>query len=377
MSLSLQQLLTPTTEADALTSMLAYLDALGFNATSWQSGSMPRTLVQLVARFYADLTVTRVTLTQSRFNDTAEGPFLDLYSKDAYDNDRFVAVATQFTALLDDTVSLVGPFTITLNQLVAQDDQGYTYRSQNTGTLAHGGTLIVTFQAEQAGRDAIPDVGLSIALSTPLVGLPDPLVTAITVQGANAEQDPKLRTRNKAKWATLAYADPQDAYIAWALSADASVTRVYVDDLNPRGPGTIDIYIAGEAGALDPSVATNVLNYIEGITDGISRRPIGSDVDVFSATTANVSITGTLYVAASYSQTVVNIAVNTAIGAFFETLPVGGGGGMVQVASLYAVIMAVSGVLNVHLTAPLTDTSVGATQVPIPVNALNPVGGIT
>jgi uncharacterized phage protein gp47/JayE len=364
MSLSLDQLLTPTTEEEALTTALAFLDDLGFSASSWQSGSLPRALVQLVARFYSDLTYTRVTLTKSRFNDSAQGDFLDLYSDDAYDNQRIAAVYTEITLVLDDTTSHVGPFTIAVNQLVAQDSGGYTYRNLTGGTLANGGTLTLTFKAEQAGSGPIPPLGLGIPLITPLAGLPDPIVQAITVVGAEKEDDTKLQTRNRAKWATLSVHAPADAYKAWALAADPSVTRVYINNLNPRGPDTIDIYIAGATNPLPPIVATNVLAYIE------PRRGIGADVAVLNAVTIDVNIVGTLYVAASYDVDHVSNAVEAALELAFDAMPVGGDGGVVQLATLYTTIMPVPGVRNVHILLPSGDVAIGPTQIPIPVVTL-------
>jgi uncharacterized phage protein gp47/JayE len=369
MALSLAQLLTPKSEDEALAELLTILDGLGFSATSWQDGSIQRTLVQLLARLQSSASNTTLAITKGRFNDLAEGDWLSLLSTSTFDNTRIAAVAAQVKMTLSDPLS-VGPTTIVVSQLVAKDQNAATYRNITGGTLAAAGSLELTFEAEVPGI-ASPS---TLTLTTPLAGITAVIspVDPITRPGANAESDPRLQTRNKAKWSTLAYAAPADAYVAWALAASPSVTRAWVDDLNPRGPGTLDLYVAGPSGSVPGGVLTTILSYIEGGVDGIYRRPLGSDLDVLSATSASVSVTGTLYVQTAYSTTVVRDAVYAAITEYMQALPVGGA---VKLAKLYDVIMGVQGVNNVHLTAPTADTTVAAGSVPVPGLALSSVIG--
>lgn len=369
MGLSLQQLLTPSTEDESLASLLAILNALGFSATSWQSGSLQLTLVRLLARLHSDSTQTVNVITRGRFNDLATGDWLTLKAKSDFDNTRIPAIATQMNITLSDPLS-VGPFTIVLGQLVFTDQDGSTYRNITAGTLPAGLSLTLLFQAEIPGADARPT---TLVFSTPLAGVAFVLVTPIIVIGADEEKDDTLRLRNSSKWATLAYSTPSGAYVHWALTANSLITRAYVDDLNPRGPDTVDIYIAGDGGALAPSVATDVTNLIEGITDGIVRRPVSANVLAFSATNVSVSIVGNLYVSPSYTLSGVQNDVYLALEAYFNTIPLGGAGGSVTLGALYRVITLVPGVVNVNITTPTGDVVIGATNAPIAVPALTPV----
>lgn len=369
MSLSLSQLLTPSSEDESLAAILSILDGLGFTATSWEDGSVQRTIVQMVARLHSDATNTRLGITKGRYNDTAEGDWLTLKSTSDFDNERIAAVATRVKMTISDPLN-VGPATIVISQLVAKDQLGATYRNIEGGTVTLGGSLTLQFDAEVPGAANPTQLELTtpIAGMTAVIAVTDPIVRP----GAAAEADPRLRTRNRSKWATLSYAAPADAYVAWALAASSFITRAWVDDLNPRGPGTLDIYCAGPSGPVPGPVLVTVIDYIEGNIDGISRRPLGSDVQAFSASSASVNITGTLYVAPSYGLTATRDAVYAAITALLETLPVGG---TVLLAELYSTIMEVAGVTNVHLTAPTSDTTVAATSVPVPALSLTPVVG--
>jgi len=369
LALSLSQLLTPLSEDEALTDILTILDGLGFTATSWEDGSVQRTIVQMVARLLSDASNTRLALTKGRYNDLATSDWLSLKSSSDFNNTRIAAVPTRAKMTFTDPLG-VGPITIVISQLVAKDQDGATYRNITGGTLLLSGTLELQFDAEVPGASN----PTRLELVTPLAGITAVIsaVDPILIPGATEESDERLRTRNRAKWATLAYAAPQDAYIAWALEADASITRAYIDDLNPRGPGTLDIYVAGPNGPVPGPVLVTVIDYIEGDVDGISRRPLGSDVQCFNAGTATVPVTGTLYVGPSYGLTATRDTVYAAITAMFQALPVGG---TILLAELYATIMSIQGVSNVHLTAPTSDTTVAVTSVPVPSLALTPVVG--
>jgi uncharacterized phage protein gp47/JayE len=360
MTLSFQQLITPSTETESTTALVSLLDALGFTASSWQSGGLPLALVQTVARVHSALTQTRVTLALSRFSDTATDDWLELLSDDAFDNRKNKAVATQLLVQLSDPQG-VGPFTFVPSQLVVSDELGHTYRNITGGMLAPNGTATLTFKAEIAGAASQPS---SLVLATPIAGIVTTQLGDPFVVGTDDEPDPRLRTRNRTKWSTLAYAAPVDAYKAQALAASPNVTRVFVDDLNPRGPGTIDLHIAGAAGdhVLPSSVAADVYNYIEGITDGIVRRPVKVDLQVFVALASNVPITATITRDKQHTDDAIITATLIALDTLIAQAEIGG---TVQLANIYTAIMGVAGVKNVTITVPTTDVRIAAQRVAV------------
>lgn len=358
MSLSLQQLLTPQTEEQALDEILDALDGLGFTATSWQPGSKARHVVQLLARLKASFSNTRLLITKGRFNDTAEQHWLTLKSSSDFNNIRAAAITTQIRVRFDDPLS-VGPFSVAAGDLVAKGEDGATYRSIDALSLSEGATNVkIRFEAEVPGATAGP---FSISLVTPLAGV-DVSLFEIIRPGADPESDDRLRDRNRSKWSTLSQAAPGDAYRTWAMEASDSVTRVWVDDLNPRGPGSIDVIIAGVSGALPGTVATTVTDYINGGIDGVYRRPLGANLLVKNAENATINVTGTVYSYASYSLTDIQTAADAAADDYIATVAVGG---TVLLAELYARIMSVAGVRNVVITSPTADVTVDAGKVPV------------
>jgi uncharacterized phage protein gp47/JayE len=357
-SLSLQQLLTPKTEEQALDELLAFLDSIGFTATSWQSGSKQRHVVQLLARLRASFSNTTLLITKGRFNDTAEGAWLHLLSKSHYNNEVVPAETARIRIRLIDSAG-AGPFTVNTGNSIAKDENGVTYRNMTGVSLPEDGDILVDYESESPG--ALAEIPVNISLVTPMAGVNVSLNTVIR-PGANEESDVRLRDRNRSKWSTLSQSAPGDAYRTWALEASPSVTRVWVDDLNPRGPGSIDVIIAGVSGALPGAVADTVEDYINGGVDGVFRRPLGANLDVVSATNYTVNVTGTVYSNGSYDLTAVRTAAHAAIDAYISIVPVGG---TVLLAELYRRVMAVAGVRNVQIASPTADVVVTAGRVPV------------
>lgn len=378
MTITLAQLLTPSTEEEALQYLLDQLDDLGFSAKSWQAGSHRRTIIQLFARVYSGFTTTIAEIAAAGFNESSTGGWLTLFAKSNYDNTRTVALTTRGTLTLTASASAPGPFTITAGQLVFADTvNGYTYRNTTGGTLNASSTLDLTIESETAAasRDVAPST--ITVMKTPLAGvtcdnpIPTGLDSWITRNGADAETDIALRARNTAKWGTLGIA-PGLAYKYNALAASDSVRRVEVNDNNPRGAGTLDIYIAGDSGALSGSIVTAVEEYFDGTTDGVDRIGTCTDLEITSAVELAVPVTATIYLNKQYDTTATRTLITDAIDDYFQALPIGGskfvdgGLGYVIVGALTGPLYAITGVQNVVLAAPTANVVMARNEVAVP-----------
>jgi hypothetical protein len=92
--LTLAQLRTPITEDQAVQTLLDQLQALGFNVSSWQSGSVERDIVEAIGFVLADSTKSTDALSRLGYNDSATGDALtELSFGDGRRTDRTVAVA--------------------------------------------------------------------------------------------------------------------------------------------------------------------------------------------------------------------------------------------------------------------------------------------
>lgn len=378
MTITVQQIITPVTEEQALTTCLSILDSLGFSASSWQSGSRRRTVVQMFAKLYAQSTVTIADIASGGYNALAKGPWLTLFSDSHYDNQRIDAVRTQGTLLLISAANTPGPQSIAAKQLVFADNiHGYTYRNLNAFTLNVNASHSITIEADVAQAAGDVAVNTITEMKTPIVGctVNNPAIgstgTWITLNGADQESDLALSERNRTKWGTLGIA-PGIAYAYYARLGHASVRRVYVDDSNPRGPGTIDVYVASDSGPVAAGVVSDVTDYMDGTADGVEKIATTADLLVFSAAALGVTVSAQVYILAQYNNATTYAAIEAAVAAYFKDLPIGGtrlttgGVGAVRIGSLYAAILQVTGVQNVAFLSPTADVAMTASQVAVP-----------
>jgi hypothetical protein len=372
--LSLRQLLTPVAEADALTFCLEVLDGFGFQATSWQSNSAARTLVQLVARVASDVTYTIADIAAGGYAGLAKGVYADLVGKHQFNITRVPAAPAVGIMTLTSSPA-APPYVFSQGELVIGDgpsngggnsysvDSLYSSPSTDPITLNPGTSIVfnVTSTIPGAAGNNLSANSTTLELWTPLVGVtvsnpPSPPITTagswLITPGADAESDGpggRYNARMLARWDRLSYGS-EGSYKAWALEALPALTRVTVrEDTVPYG---VRITGATAVGGLDAGQITTIRNYLYGITDGIGRRLLNDAVVVASAnqvTTPALEVTA--FVRSPFSADAV-LRITTALTALFGTLPiggktVGGGPGKVLLADLYQTVMAQQGVQNV------------------------------
>lgn len=382
MALSVQQLTTPVTKAQALSTILGVLRSIGFEVPedieSWQPGSLQRTQVEMLAEMLSDESEARTTLAKAGFNTEATGVGLKLKSKSDFDHDPNEAGKTVGMKRLTAAASAPGPFTFAVGELVVADeeDDSLTYRNTTGGTLTAGGTLDLEWEAETGGSDRNVPTANGVVMVTEVTGVTCANIDAglgdgwIVTPGYDAETDDELRERNRLRWATLTYAAPEGAYAYWARAAHAAVKRVAVDAQNPRGAGTLDVYIAGDSGAL-PTLVSTVKDYILGVTDGVGRAPIEAQagLEVYSATERTITIGGTVYINAVHAGTTAKEdEIEAALDAYEKALPIGGvklapeATGKLLISQVHRVVNAIGGVLNFAPTTT-TDTELDPDEV--------------
>lgn len=349
--LSYEQLSTPTTEAEAEAAIIARLSELGLASTGWQSGSVQLTFVKLFAWLWAEITTFIAALVIGVFNDTATGEFLTRFSASHYDNTRSPAVAAQYSVRFT-TAAGEGPHSVEIGEIVVSNGL-YEYRNTEAGTLTSAAPVSLVCEAEIAGEDGGTAVNTITTMVTPIAGVtctnPD---LAPVRAGANEESDDELRERNVAGWSELAIDMPADGYKGVALRVE-SVARAAVDDTNPRGPGTVDVYVAGESTLVGAPVLANVQLALD------ARRSVVADVDALDPTPVTVTVAGIVYVRSSYASSAL-VAIRDAVETLINTAQIGGstlGGSVRGIAEdeIIATIRAISGVVDVDLTDPTAD----------------------
>jgi len=328
--MNLSQLRTPVTEAEAQQWAIDNLSDLGFNSKSWQSGSWQYTLIWLFSKLYALLSFYIVALAEIAFNSTSVGDALTEFSDSHYDNQRVAAVRAEHTVRLTCSAS-AGPYTVAAGQLTAQEQatgDGYLLDNTTGGVLASGGTLDLTFRFQTAGAVGNVAIGTITKLQTNLAGVTctNPDVgdgTSLVTTGADEESDATLQARNTAKWGALSWATPADGYAYMVRQGEPNAARVKVDDSNPRGPGTIDVYIAAAAGVAAAGDVTDAQAVL-------SAKHAGTpNAKAWASTAQAQNFSANVYVSSAYFSGGSIIAskqteIETALDDYVNSLDIGG-----------------------------------------------------
>jgi uncharacterized phage protein gp47/JayE len=376
MSSTLEQLRTVPTRSETLQWYIDNLTALGFNATAWQDGTPQRTLLLGLSRVTTNFAEIGKQIAEMCFNDLARGAALEAYSIARYQNTPKPGSKAKYTVRLTNGGTV--PHTVGVGQLLLATQTNVQFRNLTGGTVsAGGGTLDITVEAVKKGQTGNVADGAIKVLVTPLAGV-TAANTALLSSGEDPELDAALRLRNSTKWARLTVELVADSYINIALEALGSIRRAAVDDTNPRGAGTIDVYIAGAVGTSGTSELTAAQNAFaarafqtETYPADPTPAPTNPDptrVLVKAAAGVPIDVTGTVYYANTYDPTVLQSKVEAAIDAYIALAPIGGypypsPGSLIPKNNLEQAILQVPGVRTVVLSAPAADVSIAGFSV--------------
>jgi Baseplate J-like protein len=193
-----------------------------------------------------------------------------------------------------------------------------------TRILAAGTTAALDFEAEVAGAAWNIYTGYTLDLVTSIAGVTvsNPSIsgslTWIKRSGVDEELDDRLQERNRTKWHDLSIEITIDGVKQIALKASAGVTRICVDDESPRGAGKVDVYIAGQTGALGT-------DDVAAVQAALSARFFGSGTALaIAASTTVVNPVGTVYYNPVFTEAQVSSAVRQALTDLLSTVPLGG-----------------------------------------------------
>lgn len=359
--LTLAQLRTLVTVEAATEHLIATLADLGFDTTSWQSGSVQRKLLTLTGIVWNQVSQVIVTLTDQLYNETATSDFLTAFSASHYANTRLPAVATTGQVVLTCSAA-AGPYTIAASELVFSDSAGRTFRNTGSGTLNSGSTLTLAVVAEVPGAagNVANNTITTLVTSRAGVTVANPAIgstgTWILTLGEDAESDTRLRSRNTTKWSSYAMQLASEGVRFYAYKAANAVTRVAVRTDNPGGPGTVWVYLAGASG---PAAGGDVTT----VQTALNLRSFGN-FTAYAATAQPIAVSGRVYYSRGYTAAGIQAAVETAIAGAINAAPIGGYDlspgptNVIPKNDLEDAIANVTGVRTVALTTPAADIGV-------------------
>lgn len=385
---TIEDLTTPITEDDALATLLNNLTQLGFQATSWQSGSIQLTFLKLIAMVWAAVSVTIATIATAGFTSLAnvQYVYLSLIATYWY---QITPISAQNTVgeILITSSPTAGSTTFAVGDIIISDQPNgtagaNTYTNTEGGTLGPDATLLVEFKADIAGASAnIPPNTTLYLWTAGFVGLTvtNPVVAAtstwITSPGVDQESAARLATRCLLKWSALTYGNTDGAYKFWAMTALPTLTRLEM--LDAPGDGTVTLVGANALGPISGADITTIEDYVNGVDDGIGRRPINDIFTAVAATTVTTpALTVTVYCLPTKVATITGDAT-TALLSYIGSVPIGGTvltgtQGRVLYSDMLAIVQDLSGVISVTMSIT-SDVLLSAGQIYAPAITVNPI----
>lgn len=310
MPLSLAQLKKGVTVEQALASLIADLESLGFVTDSWQPGSGQRNVLTAVATATSGLSrVVRDLVMQILVKPAGE--WQDFFGERWYQLPRLAAVATERTIAVVSAAS-APPYTLTAGSMIGTTNgTRIRYRVVGDHPIATGATVTgVPVVAEFAGAAGNVPSTTAIAPQAPTYsGLTVSFEGAPTVKGAERESDDRYQERLDRAWSDRTYSVGLRAYELWALTAAPTVTRVRALNNYPNPNDVRVVLYPGEA-----SEIAQVEAYIA------TRRPPNDVVTVSAANVVGQAITLNPRVFAGVTVAQVEAKVRAAVDAH----PIGG-----------------------------------------------------
>jgi uncharacterized phage protein gp47/JayE len=359
MPLSLSDLQTPLTRTSVRTVLEQLLTCLSFPVTAWQDESNARAFVEICAALGAELSNPIALLAKMKHLDTAEGEFLDAALQSDYDETRQLAIASSFPVRLVNSgaVTYSPPAT---NQIILRSSTGRTFSATSGPTLTAGTTTTVAFSAEVAGSAGNVQAQ-TLELVTPFAGVTAVFDGLFTTAGSDAESDPAARERAKSKWATLRTEKISAGILNLVRTAAPALHGISIDQDNPRGPGTLDVYLAADT-------ATAGVSDVAAVQTALSGALFGTGTVVqaglaIAAPTVLFDVAATIYTKGVNESDTFTLLI-AAWRDFLLTVPVGGfdlspGPSHTLLNSQISTALSqVPGVVSVSITGPSADTTV-------------------
>lgn len=287
------------------------------------------------------------------FPQTAQGVYLDGHAQMRGITRR---AATKAVGTLRFSVVTPSAVELSISAGTACMTAGEVRFQTTADAVLPAGELSVDVPAEavDSGEEGNVPAGSVVVLTACPVGITGCTNPAAFSGGSDSENDESLRSRVLESYLRL----PNGANAAWyeqsAMSHEGVAAAQAVG--RARGVGTVDVYIATEAGLPDAELLEEVRSDLQ------EKREIAVNVEVLSPEAESVDVTVEIAVEENSSfEAVKPLAEQAVTGLFTGQLL----GKPVLLAELGRRIYAVEGVGNYHISSPAADVTGGEGKLPV------------
>ena len=278
------------------------LEDEGFVITNFSSGGIFYTLMMIALRIRIELVQLLRNVLNNMFVSHSQGIWLELKAAD-FSKKKKKSIKTRGYVTLKRTIggeaAKIAKATVFKTQKDINGDE-LRFFSLEDSVLQKGATSVqILVEAEKEGARYNVPIGQITRSLTHIEGVDEIKneVDWILQEGSDIEDDKSLRNRTLNSWAELSSRPIADKYKN-VCEAVEGVLFVTVNDLHPRGQGTIDIVVTGAAGEATEALLEKVraqANSIKGEYDNILVK---SSVTV----SQNISVVLTVSDAAADSE---------------------------------------------------------------------------
>lgn len=358
MPLSIEDIEEPLTVDEVKSFLFEQLSSLNFPVTAWQEEGGARSFVETQSVTAASLSAVIAQLAKLPYLGDATGKFLSKLTHSHYDEERALAVRTVFDVSMVN--SGASNHVIALRAVILRAKNGQLFRNTTNPTVSAGVTTVLQFTADTAGAAGnVP--AQTLEQVTPLAGVAAVYDGNLTTSGADDESDPKLTERARGKWGTLRVTKIEEGVRNLARTAATNIHNVGIDAQNPRGPGTVDVYLAAEnatAGGADVIAVQAALDLAFFGNGSVTKL-----VEAVAAPTVALNLAGVVYFR-NVEATDLSNQITAAWREFLKTIPIGGfnlspGPNHVVIqGQVVDVLSDVPGVVAMVLTSPLASENI-------------------
>jgi hypothetical protein len=364
------EIVTQRTQDEILEEHYQDLAAQGVDLEGLQEESLLRGLPWSAAKILAAGEETRVNIARgglpSQAKTLSTTAWIELIGSDYYARDLDPATFSVGTMRAHATAS-ASSNTIQAGQFVVRYGSGSTailFENAEAFTPTLGSYVEVSFRAKVAGSSG--NIGnnaiLALVTSYPGFSVTNPPVgstgTWLAARGRDKESAVKYADRLFARWADLSEGVSSERFARLVRLAFTSagltnpIARIYVDDSNPLGPGSVRLFLATDAGPASADEVARVQDYID------PRWSTGQGAFVAAAALSqSIAVTGTIK--GPTNATTALTQASAALAALAPTYSIGGA--TVYIEQIRTALMnGVTGAVDVTLTLPAANTAITA-----------------
>lgn len=258
----------------------------GFVITNFNSGGIFNTLLMIVLQVRVELIKLLRTLLRQMFLTSAQDKWLEWkaadYSKQLKAATKVQGEMTFYKeeGALEQAVTVVKGSVFKTEKDINNEEYKY-YAVETTVIPAGAATGKVKIEAEGAGSKYNVPAEQIVKTLTFFEGIEKitNMEDWITKEGSDTEDYESLRQRTLSSWAELASRPIAEKYKNFCEAVEG-VLYVRVDDMHPRGQGTVDIIVTSTAGNATESLLEKVAQEAEKIKGEYDNLLIKSAVTV-------------------------------------------------------------------------------------------------